>query len=157
MKITGTKTELTNETKIVNRFDNRTLDKSLNLAIAKANELLSVDGKMLGNLLDKNDWKYDSGTGQEVFIKILGCTKLAPIFFYKPKNPFTRAMGYSDGKAIHLNSKKFKGFSFNDLVGLLCHEYLHMAGFSHGNNYKTEEKCLYSVPYFVSENISKWM
>jgi len=85
------------------------------------------------------------------------CEKVAPIFFYKPFNVFSKAMGYSDGKAIYLNSRKFKDFSFNDLVGLLLHERLHMVGFSHGNNYKTAEKCLYSVNYFVSENIERWI
>jgi predicted metallopeptidase len=112
---------------------------------------------MLHDISNKDNFKYNSGTGDEIVNKILKCDKIAPIFFYKPFNPFTKAMGYSDGKAIYLNSRKFKDFSFNDLVGLLCHEYLHMVGFSHGNNYKTEEKCLYSVNYFVSENMSKWI
>jgi len=139
------------------RFENRTLDKNINAAIITANQLLDFDSVMTGVLLDKNDWKYNSGTGKEVFGMIMDYHKIAPVFFYKPFNPFTKAMGYSDGKAIYLNSRKFKDFSFNDLVGLLCHEYLHMVGFSHGNNYKTEEKCLYSVNYFVSENIGKWL
>ena len=139
------------------RFENKTLDKNINAVIIKANELLVNNSPMMLEILHKNDFKYESGSGEEVFEKILNCKKVAPIFFYKPKNPFTRAMGYSDGKAIYLNSRKFKDFSFNDLVGLLCHEYLHMVGFSHGNNYKTEEKCLYSVNYFVSENIGKWI
>lgn len=139
------------------KFENRTLDKSLNLAIAKANELLWIGSIMMLDIMKKNDFKYDSGGGLLVHMKISQCKKVAPIFFYKPLNPFTSAMGYSDGKAIYLNSRKFKDFTFNDLVGLLCHEYLHMVGFNHGNNYKTQEKCLYSVNYFVSENVSKWI
>ena len=143
----------------MNRFENRTLDKGINAVIIKANELLYPNSNMLRELIDKNDFKFKSGDGKDVVNKIVYCKAVAPIFFYKPKNPFTRAMGYSDGKAIYLNSRKFKDFSFNDLVGLICHEYLHMVGFSHGNNYKTAEKCLYSVNYFVSESISqgKWI
>lgn len=141
----------------MSRFDNRTLDKSINAAIVISNSILGPHSEMLHDISNKDDFKYNSGTGDEIVNKILKCDKIAPIFFYKPFNPFTKAMGYSDGKAIYLNSRKFKDFSFNDLVGLLCHEYLHMVGFSHGNNYKTEEKCLYSVNYFVSENIGKWI
>ena len=139
------------------RFENRTLDKNINAATIIASNLLEINSEMLHDIFNKNDFKYNSGTGNEIVNKILKCDKISPIFFYKPFNPFTKAMGYSDGKAIYLNSRKFKDFSFNDLVGLLCHEYLHMVGFSHGNNYKTEEKCLYSVNYFVSENIGKWI
>lgn len=141
----------------MSRFDNRTLDKSINAAIIVANYLLYGSSNMMEELSNKNDWRYNSGDGELVFLKIVNYKGITPVFFYKPFNPWTKAMGYSDGKAIYLNSRKFKDFSFNDLVGLLCHEYLHMVGFSHGNNYKTEEKCLYSVNYFVSENIGKWI
>ena len=139
------------------RFENRTLDKSINAVIIKANELLYPNSAMLRELIDKNDFKFNSGDGKDVVSKIVYCKKVAPIFFYKPFNRFSKAMGYSDGKAIYLNSRKFKDFSFNDLVGLLIHEYLHMVGFNHGNNYKTQEKCLYSVPYYLSENVSRWI
>lgn len=141
----------------MSRFENRTLDKSINAAIITARELLKDESIMMNEILFKNDFKYDSGTGYQVAKKISECQKVAPIFFYKPFNRFTKAMGYSDGKAIYLNSRKFKDFSFNELVGLLIHEYLHQVGFSHGNNYKTAEKCLYSVNYFCSENIGKWI
>lgn len=141
----------------MSKFDNRTLDKSINAAIVISNNLLGLHSEMLHDISNKDNFKYNSGTGDEIVNKILKCNKIAPIFFYKPFNPFTKAIGYSDGKAIYLNSRKFKDLSFNDLVGLLCHEYLHMVGFGHGNNYKTEEKCLYSVNYFVSENISRWI
>lgn len=112
---------------------------------------------MMNEILFKNDFKYDSGTGYQVAKKISECSKVAPVFFYKPKNPFTRAMGYSDGKAIYLNSRKFKDFCFNDLVGLLLHEAAHLYGFSHGSNFKTKEKCEASVPYYLSENVGRWI
>ena len=142
----------------MNRFENRTLDKNINAVIIKANELLKNGSPMMLEILHKNDFKYDSGSGAVVFSKISNCEKVAPIFFYKPKNPFTRAMGYSDGKAIYLNSRKFKSFSHADLVGLLIHEACHLLfGFSHGSNSPSEEKNKFSVPYFMSSNISKWI
>jgi predicted metallopeptidase len=142
----------------VNRFNNRTIETKINDAIAKANELLHPCSKMMDELRSKNDWKFNSGSGEEVFKKILDCKLVAPVFFYRPFNPFTSALGYSDGVAIHLNSRKFNMLQFNSLVGLLCHEYLHIGPkFSHGNNYKTKEKCEKSVNYFVSENVSRWL
>jgi hypothetical protein len=142
------------------KFENRTLntDNRLNNAILVANKLLKDGSLMMDELYMKDDFKYNSGSGFKVFHAINDCAKIAPVYFYKPFNPFTKAMGYSDGKAIYLNSRKFSSFSFAYLVGLLCHEWLHLGpGFSHGNNYKTKEKCLYSVNYFVSENIAKWL
>jgi len=142
----------------VNRFENRTLNKDINAAIITASELLYPNSKMLRELIDKNDFKYNSGDGFSVVDKIVYNKTVAPVYFYKPFNPWTAALGYSGGKAIHLNSRKFASLSFNDLVGLLCHEWLHIGPkFSHGNNYKTSEKCLYSVNYYVSENIGKWL
>lgn len=140
------------------RFHNRTLSKEINGAIIKANDLFNPESLMMKELLFKNDFKFGSGTGYQVCKKIDLCEIVAPVFFYKPRNPWTKAMGYSDSNGIHLNSRKFQWFSHSALVGLLCHEWLHFGPkFSHGNNYKTKEKCLYSVNYFVSENIEKWL
>ena len=139
------------------RFEDRTLNVNVKACILKANDLFQPDSKMMKEILNKDDFKYNSGLGIEVHSKIVNCKKITPVYFYKPFNPWTSAMGYSDGKSIHLNSRKFNGFTFTDLVGLLCHERLHIAGFGHGNNYKTKDKCLYSVNYFVSENVSRWL
>ena len=141
----------------MNSFENRTLDKSINAAIITANEMLNGSSKMMLELSHKNDFKFNSGDGETVWLKIVNYKGVTPVFFYKPFNPWTSAMGYSDGKAIYLNSRKFDSFTFSDLVGLLLHEKLHIIGFGHGNNYKTSDKCLYSVNYFVSENVRKWL
>jgi hypothetical protein len=105
----------------------------------------------------KDNFGYDSGDGYNVAYKLIHGRDNVPVFFYKPFNPWSAAMGYSDGKAIYINSRKFASFAREDLIGLLLHEYSHIAGFSHGNNYKTEEKCLFSVPYFISENVKRWL
>jgi predicted metallopeptidase len=140
------------------RFENRTTDSRISIAIKEAEELLHPVSKMMSDLKEKNDWQYNSGTGEEVYNKIIKCDKVAPVFFYRPWNPFTAAMGYSDGRAIYLNSRKFPSFSFESLVGLLCHEYLHLGPrFTHGNNYPSREKDNHSVNYFVSSNIRKWL
>jgi hypothetical protein len=142
---------------VKNHFDNRTLNRDLNDAIDKANEMLVYNSPMMLELLSKDDFKYNSGLGFTVHEKIVGFNKTVPVFFYKPFNPWSAAMGYSDGKSIYINSRKFPSMVFSDVVGLLLHELMHQVGFNHGNNYKTEDKCLYSVPYFVSENVGKWV
>jgi hypothetical protein len=139
------------------RFENRTCETKLNVLINKANGLLSLHSVMLEDVLNKNDFKYNSGDGARVFNHLITCDKVAPVFFYKPKWIWSKAMGYSDGKAIHLNSRKFGSFSEADIIGLLIHEYSHIAGFSHGSNYPSEEKNKFSVPYFLSSNIEKWL
>jgi predicted metallopeptidase len=138
------------------KFDNRTTNLDLNGLIYKASALLEMDSVMMADIRCKNDWKFESGSGLEVSLKIYKCDKVAPIFFYKPKWRFSKAMGYSDGKAIHLNSYKFDSFSDADIIGLLCHEWLHFL-FSHGSNYPSELKNKHSVNYFVSSNISRWL
>jgi hypothetical protein len=139
------------------RFENRTCETKLNALINKANELLHHESKMMREISWKNDFKYNSGDAQAVFLKFLTCDKVAPIFFYKPKNPFTKALGYSKNGEIYLNSKKFNYFTEIDIIGLLVHEYAHVAGFSHGSNYPSSEKNNFSVPYFLSSNIKKWI
>lgn len=143
------------------RFENRTLDKKLDEYIQDARTLLLPNSKMMLDLGLKNDFGYESGAGFIVVWAFKDCSKVAPVYFYKPFNPWTKAIGYSDGKAIHLNSRVFSNLSRVDVIGLLLHEYCHIAGFNHGTgrtrNYKTEDKCLYSVPYFVSENVGKWI
>ena len=141
------------------RFENRTLDKSINAVIIKANELLVNNSPMMLEILHKNDFKYESGSGEEVFEKIVNCKKVAPIFFYKPKWRFSKAIGYSQNGAIYLNTYRFKNLSINELTANLCHEFCHVSGLGHGNNYPSEDKNNFSVPYFVSSGIlkGKWV
>ena len=139
------------------RFKNNVISQDVAFAIMVAEKMLSEDSMMMRELQNKNDFKYNSGSGIEVYNKILACTVIAPVFTYRPKLPWSKAMGYSDGKAIHLNLRKLDGLNLPELVGLLAHEAAHICGFSHGSNFKNKEKVNHSVPYFISENIQRWL
>jgi hypothetical protein len=143
------------------RFENMTTNLELNALINKATGLLFYPSPMMSEIEMKEDFKFNSGNGELVRHKLINCEAIAPIFFYKPKWAWSKAMGYSDGKAIHLNSRKFGSFTEADIIGLLLHEYSHLAGFNHGTgmraNYWNEDKSNHSVPYFISDNISRWL
>jgi hypothetical protein len=140
------------------RFKNNVISKKVSDAIIDAEKLFLPDSLMMNEIINKNDFKFNSGRGNEIFCRIMNYKGIAPVFTYRPKWPWTKALGYSGNGAIHLNVYKLDSLTHADLVGLLCHEYLHEVGFSHGNNFKTKEKILYSVNYYVSEGISsgKW-
>jgi hypothetical protein len=139
------------------KFKNNVINKDIAFAVMVAETLFQPESLMMQELREKNDFAFNSGSGIEVYNKILNCKTVAPIFTYRSKLPWSKAMGYSDGKAIHLNLRKLNGLNIPELVGLLCHEYLHLVGFGHGNNFKTKEKCEFSVNYFASSNIGKWI
>lgn len=146
-------------------FDNRTIEPRVFRAIKFAKELLHPDSKMMKELWHKNDFEYNSGLGQEICEKIVFFTEPTKVFFFKSKNPWSKSFGYFNNvDSIFINTRKFNELCKEDekgrmpgLIGFLCHERLHHVGFSHGNNFKTKHKCLYSVNYFVSENIERWL
>ena len=143
------------------KFENITGSARVQIAALNASRLLSPESSMVTELRAKNDWAYGVKSGEQVYQKIKACDKVLPIYIYRPWNIFTRAIGYFDGKAIHLNKYKLKSLSITQIKGLLCHEWLHAAGFNHGTgwraNYKTKHKVNHSVPYYVSENIGRWL
>lgn len=47
----------------MSRFDNRTLDKSINAAIVISNNLLGPSSEMLHDISNKDNFKYNSGIG----------------------------------------------------------------------------------------------
>lgn len=142
-------------------FKDNTGNKNVLAAIVIAEKLLDGGSNMMAELRLKNDFKYDSGTGLDVYLDLYRELPIVSVSFYKPFNPFSSVIGYSNGKALFINQRKIDLLSLHDVVANLCHEYSHYAGFHHGKsrtaNYKTEEKCKYSVPYYISENISKWL
>ena len=139
------------------RFKNCTVHTKITHAIKSAEMLLTPISPMIEELKLKNDFEFNSGTGEMVAKDLLLMQAPINVYTYKPWNPWTAAMGYFDGSAIHINARKLDLFSHNDLVGLLLHEFSHYVGFQHGNNYKTEYKCKHSVPYYISENINRWV
>ena len=142
---------------MVRRFQNNVINKDVAFAVTIAEKLFHPDSFMMQEIKVKDDFKFESGKGIDVYVRILTCQTVAPIFTYKPKWIFTKALGYSDGKAIHLNLRKLDGLELTELVGLLAHEYLHLVGLGHGNNFPSKDKDLFSVNYFVSSNVSRWL
>lgn len=138
------------------RFDNRTLNSKISDAVKISDELLSPGSKMLNEIRAKNDWGYNSGTGEEIYQKIVTSKVVAPVFMYRAWF-WSKALGYSDSTGIYINSRKIDSFSVSDLVGLLTHEISHQMGFNHGSNYPSDDKNLRSLPYFISFNISRWL
>lgn len=139
------------------RFENRTMSNEIMDAIALTGMLFNPNSKMMKEIKGKNDFKFNSGNGAEVFLNLLTERSPVKVFTYKPFNPWTSAIGYFSGESIHVNSRKLPFLTTASLTGLLCHEYAHYCGYRHGNNWPSEEKNIYSVPYFLSSNISRWL
>lgn len=136
------------------RFRNCIIDRNIIVAIQEAERLLLPESPLMA-LISVTKFKY----GAEKVNVVEELTKqrdLINVYSYRPWNPFTKAIGYFDGKAIHININQLQNFDFKRMVGLLCHEYAHYCGFTHGSNWVTEDKKKYSVPYFLSENVTRF-
>lgn len=133
------------------RFINMTNESKITEAIKVAEKYLEADSDLMQAIRQKNDWKYDVTSGMEAFLNLY--TKRDPIrvFTWRPFNPWTRAIGfYRDGE-ININVRKLKAMSVREIASHLLHELTHHHGFHHGNNWKTQDKVWFSLPYFVSE------
>jgi hypothetical protein len=139
------------------RFIVNIIDKRMIEAVADAERILTPGSALYHAIIKKTDWAFNSGTGAEICMKLASPTKVCPIFTYRPKWPWSSAIAYYQKGAIHFNIYKLPDMSHSEIVATLCHEYSHHVGFGHGNNYKTKEKILHSVPYYISENISDWL
>lgn len=139
------------------RFQVNVIGKEVIDAAREAEGLLDPNSAMMNDIFLKTDWKYDSGKGVDIRDNLLKEREAIKIFTYRPVNPWTRAIGYFDGKAIHINIRKLPGMKHSDLVGLLLHEYAHYCGYKHGNNWPSADKKLHSVPYWLSSNVEKYL
>ena len=139
------------------RFRNNIIDSRINDAVKIANDLLLAGSSLINHISKKEDFKYKSGAGIQVAVNLLCAKEPIDIYVYKSINPFSKALGYFDGESIWINSRKIDSLNSSELIGLLLHEYAHYCGYKHGNNYKTLDKCLYSVPYYLSENVELWV
>lgn len=140
------------------KFRNCVIDRNVDFAVKQVEKLLTADSHMIKELSAKTDWKYGA---ENVVAKLLENKEPINVYTYRSKNPFSKAVGYFDGKAIHISTKALQTFNFEQLCGLLLHEYSHYCGYNHGTgmtaNYKNDDKVKYSVPYFLSENITRWV
>ena len=139
------------------RFRNCIIDNKVNEAVKIANDLLTAGSSLINDISNKDDFQYNSGHGIQVALNLILAREPINIYAYKPLYPFSKAIGYFDGEAIWINMRKMEVLSQSDLIGLLLHEYSHYCGYKHGNNYKSKHKCNHSVPYWLSENIKRWV
>jgi hypothetical protein len=139
------------------RFNNKSISREISIATEKADELLNIDSVAMNEVWLKRDWKFTNINSSKIVEFLTRPRLTVDVYTYKPFNPWTKAIAYFDGKAIHFNIRKLPNLSVAEITGTLLHEYAHYCGFTHGNNFKTKEKCLYSVPYFLSENVHKWL
>jgi hypothetical protein len=139
------------------KFVNNTIHKEIDQAIKLAESLLNIESPMIDSVRDKDDWKYNSGGSIAIASNLLKEHSPIQVYTYKPKLPWSKAIGYFDGKAIHINSRKLPFMTTVEIASNLIHEYAHCCGYSHGSNFKTDFKCKYSVPYFLSSNVEKWI
>ena len=138
------------------RFQNSTVGiPKLVEAIRLAEADLHSTSWIMLKALEKNDWKYGAGTGSEVYFQLT--QERTPVSVYMAKgNPKSAALGtYSNG-VITFYEHYVERATIEELRRSLRHEYAHYAGFNHfssfgTSNYKTKDKCLYSVPYWLSE------
>lgn len=139
------------------RFRCNIIDPKVVEAVKKANDLLQAGSNMIFDVSNKDDFKYNSGHGTQIALNLILVREPINLYTYKPIYPFSKALGYYDGEAIWINIRKMQAMNQDALIGLLLHEYAHYCGYKHGNNYKSKDKVLYSVPYYLSENVSKWL
>jgi hypothetical protein len=139
------------------RFRNCIIDKNIDEAVKIANSILTAGSSLVNELSNKDDFQYNSGHGTQVALNLILVREPVNVYSYKSINPFTKAIGYFDGEAIWINLRKLPLLTKEDVIGLLLHEYAHYCGYKHGNNFKSEHKCKHSVPYYLSENVKRWI
>lgn len=137
------------------KFINHTNHKELSDAAIEAIKLLRWNSKMFNELDLKTYWKYGASN---VSARLFAGPENVRLLTYRPWNPMTKAIAMTNGDGnIHFNVYKVSKTTLASKVGTILHEYAHLCGFKHGNNFKTKEKCLYSVPYYLSENVERWV
>lgn len=141
------------------RFNQCAIDPKLELAIDEVKYLLSHNTPMMIDISIKQDWKYNSGTGLSIHNSLLKERDVINVYVAPNKN--TKAIAYFQNGNIYIYQSYLDSSSLSELIGTLLHEYAHYCGFNHNSpfgtsNYKTKAKCLYSVPYYLSENAAKW-
>lgn len=142
------------------RFNLCAINTKLETAIDEVKYLLSPNTPMMIDIYEKQDWKYNSGSGLSIRDSLLKERNVVNVYVAPNKN--TKAIAYFQNGNVYIYQSYLDSCSIAELVGTLLHEYAHYCGFNHNSlfgtsNYKTKSKCLYSVPYYLSENVSRWI
>jgi hypothetical protein len=142
------------------RFNLCAISSKLEIAIDEVKYLLSRNTPMMVEILEKNDWKYNSGTGFSIHDSLLKERDVINVYLVPSKK--TKAVAFFQNGNIYIYQSYLDSSSIAQLAGTLLHEYAHYCGFNHNSsfgtsNFKTKSKCLYSVPYYLSENVEKWV
>jgi AraC-like DNA-binding protein len=143
------------------RFRNCIIDKNIPFAIERAEDLLSINSNMIEEISKKTDFKYGAGDGSQVALNLVSKRDPINLFTYRPWRK-SKAVGYYQNGNIYISLYALERFEIVSLVGLLLHEYAHHCGYNHNSafgtsNFKTQHKVKHSVPYFLSENVEKWL
>lgn len=143
----------------MSKFKQNAISEKLKFCIKLADEKLSPGSKMMNYISIKNDWKYDSGSGEDVVKALLKPKAPICVYVVKPKRK-TKAVAYYQNGDIYLYSTYLETAPLESIVATLVHEYSHYCGFHHNSrfwtsNFKTQHKVDFSVPYHLSDGIEK--
>jgi hypothetical protein len=135
-------------------YINNTLNNpKIDAAIILAQYLQDPEQPLMESILVKSDWKYKTPSNPQLKEMLLSNPSPITILTYRPIYKWSKAISYYKDGTININLYKLPYLTVWELASNLVHERMHHLGFSHGNNFKTKDKVLYSVPYFASEFI----
>lgn len=145
------------------RFKNETGIIEVEVAIDLVEFLLRPNSPMIQELRAKNDWRFNSGTGERVVEQLLKERRPLSVRLYDPGARSSAVGAYTPGQIVmYISFRKVSNENILPIAGTLLHEFSHYCGFHHNswvrwtNNFRTDEKVKYSVPYYLSENIGRW-
>ena len=138
------------------RFQNSTVGiPKLVEAIRLAEDDLRHDSEIMQALMNKNDWKYGVPSGAFAYGELVKERPLVSVYVAQASRP-TKALGVYSNGVITFYAHYLETATVEEMRRSLRHEFAHYCGFNHlsfpgTSNYKTRHKCLYSVPYWLSE------
>lgn len=130
----------------------------IEIAVMKANEILN-NTEFLEFVASKHDFNLSNDHGTMIVEKLRATLQKATLVGYRPpwwKHRSVYAYVMHDSDVIHMNSKKFRR-SIASLTGTIVHEYMHVIGYSHGNNTPKGSNRYNSVPYWMGSAAKNWI
>lgn len=99
-------------------------------------------------------FSHADSSGSEVAYYIATAKGSVYLRHVKPKNPFTKMIAHAELPNIYFNS--YKQMHWIERVETICHEVMHLLGYSHDGNFATEYN-LKTVPYLVAEMFKEYV